>query len=141
MKNSYEQFNEITFESYCKKAIDRAVLKGRIKKSARAEREISLSTLTDEALPVELPKLAEEQESVTFQVRGLHIPVNDTRLGQALLFLPPKKREVILLAYFLDMSDAQIGALLGKSRSDIQYQRTAAQTRLKRLVESGGGHE
>ncbi len=78
MTISYEQFNEVTFESYCKKAIDRAILKGRIKKSARAEQEISLSTLTDEALPVELPELAGEQESVTFQVGGLHIPVNDT---------------------------------------------------------------
>ena len=47
MDERYERFNEITFEAYCKAAIDKAVLKERQRKAARAEKEIPFSALTD----------------------------------------------------------------------------------------------
>ncbi len=37
-QNRYERFNEITFEAYCKKAIDRAILKVRQRQAARSKR-------------------------------------------------------------------------------------------------------
>ena len=49
-KSRYEYFNEITFEAYCKRAIDRAILKARQRQAARAKREISLSELPENAL-------------------------------------------------------------------------------------------
>ena len=38
--------------------------------------------------------------------------VKDDLLNEALNNLPAKKREIILLSYFLDMSDEEIGAMV-----------------------------
>ena len=56
MDERYDRFNEITFEAYCKAAIDKGVLKERQRKAKRAEKEVSFSALSDidiEAIPTE----------------------------------------------------------------------------------------
>ena len=47
MDRRYEQFNEMTFESYIRKAIDNAVNKVGKKQAEREQWEQSLSTMTD----------------------------------------------------------------------------------------------
>lgn len=44
MDARYEQFNELSFEAYIKSAIDKSVLKARIRKAARQEKEQPIST-------------------------------------------------------------------------------------------------
>lgn len=136
MNTRYERYNEITFEAYCKASIDNAILKGRMEKAKRASKEVSLSTLTD----TELYKLYAEsrepnyhltQEYVSFSINGITIPVHDPEMGQALSYLPPKLRNVLLLSYFLNMSDPQIAAQLRISKSAAQRRRTTALQRLK----------
>ena len=108
MDRRYEQFNEMTFEAYIKSAIDKSVLKARKRQAAREKLEQSFSTMTD----VELfgishedqgIKRAEQTEPVghVFRVRGRDIPVYGKKLGQALMFLPAKDREIILMYYYL----------------------------------------
>lgn len=70
-------------------------------------------------------------EQITFTVQGINIPVRDAQLGRALSFLLPKYRDVVLLHYFMDMSDPQIANLLRISKSAVQRRRTAALERLK----------
>lgn len=135
MNTRYQTYNELTFESYCKTSIDHAILKGRIEQTRRAALEVPLSTLTDADLyrlyarSQDLPISVSEQ--VTFAVRGISIPVHDLQLGKALSFLTPKLRDVVLLHYFMDMSDPQIANLLHISKSAVQRRRTAALERLK----------
>lgn len=131
MTAQYEHYNEITFESYCKVSIDRAILKGRMEKSNRAGWELSLSDLTDALLstlcanenPVEEAAM---QRPTVFQVREVRIIVHDPELGQALSFVPPQKRDVLLLSYFLNMSDPEIARKLGVSKSAVQRRRVSA---------------
>ena len=86
-KSRYEYFNEITFEAYCKRAIDRAILKARWRQAARAKREISLSELPENALydvgteDGELERA--EAERRVFHVRGVDVAVSDERLARA----------------------------------------------------------
>lgn len=142
MTARYEVFNEITFEAYCKTTIDRAILKGRKAKSKRAEWELSLSDLTDALLlslcandsPVEDAVQRSIDRPVVFHVRDVEIVVHDPDLGQALAFVPPQKREVLLLHYFADMSDAQIARKLGVSKSAVQRRRVSAQNILKKFL-------
>lgn len=146
MTARYEVFNEITFEAYCKTTIDRAILKGRKAKSKRAKWELSLSDLTDALLlslyandsPVEDAVQRSVDRPVVFHVRDVEIVVHDPDLGQALAFVPPQKREVLLLYYFADMSDAQIARKLGVSKSAVQRRRVSAQNILKKFL---GGDE
>lgn len=135
MNTRYQAYNELTFEAYCKTSIDHAILKGRMEQAKRAALEVPLSTLTDTDLyrlyakSQDLPISISEQ--VTFTVRGISIPVHDLQLGKALSFLTPKLRDVVLLYYFMDMSDPQIANLLHISKSAVQRRRTAALERLK----------
>ena len=46
----FKKFNEMLFESYCKKSVSNAAKKERQKKAARGLMEQSLSELTDAAL-------------------------------------------------------------------------------------------
>ena len=59
MDRRYEQFNEMTFESYIKRAIDNAVNKVSKKQTEREEWERSLSSVTDADLYSISPKDAE----------------------------------------------------------------------------------
>ena len=88
----FERYNEITFEAYCKAAIDHAIRRGIQKKERRAEMERPLATLNDALLfklnPSDSPQEAALEETVTFDVRGQRIVVHNAELGQALPKLP-----------------------------------------------------
>lgn len=135
MSTQFEVYNEITFERFCKTSIQRAIRKGRQEKGRRAERERPLSELTD----ADLYKLhhvdttAEEAlgERIIVQTRRVKAVVSDSALGQALMMLAPQKREILILSYFLDLNDAEIGRKLGMSKSTVQWRRTAALEQLK----------
>lgn len=134
MNERFERFNEITFEAYCKTAIDNAVRYAAMKKQKRAEIERPLSELNDAILyrlcAVQQPE-GEAQETVMFYAGDLEIPVQDPEIAQALSFLPQQKREIILLSYFEKMSDSQIARRLKTSKSTIQRQRAAAISKLR----------
>ena len=57
--------------------------------------------------------------------------VRDDRLAKALRILPERKRDIVLLAYFLDMRDIEIAKQLCIVRGTVQYQRTKSLKQLK----------
>lgn len=140
MGTKYEAFNEITFEAYCKKAINNAILKERQKKAARAKLEQSLSVLTDAdfyALSKEDETADQSEESCrVFHVRGMNIPVYNERLSLALSYLMPKDREIVLLYFFKGLKDADVALLVHISQSTVARRRKAAMGRLRELLEN-----
>jgi len=64
--------------------------------------------------------------------------VNDENIAEALRSLPEDKRDIILLHYFLDFSDGEIGKKLNMIRSTVQYQRTKAVQELRKIMEGNG---
>ena len=50
---------------------------------------------------------------------GFDVLVKNELLAEALNALPERKRDIILLSYFLDMSDAEIGELLNVVRTTV----------------------
>lgn len=85
MNERFERYNEITFEAYCKAAIDNAVHRGVRKKERRAEREPPLTELNDAVLfrldPTDAPQEAVLEEAITFEVCDQHITVHNAALG------------------------------------------------------------
>ena len=139
MDERYRAYNELTFESYCMTSIKRAVRNGRKQKARRAAVETPFSALPEAALravySVYAPLEQIEQECIPFSVCGIEIVVHDLKLGRAIFCLPKQKRDVLLLSYFMDMSDADIGRMLNISKSAAQRQRTGAMRRLRELLE------
>ena len=138
-KSRYERFNVITFEAYCKKAIDRAILKVCQRQAARAKREVLLADLPENTLydvGAEDKKLERaEDERRVFHVRGMDIPVSDQRLAQALSYLLPKDREIVLLSYFAELTDGEVAQRVKLSRPTVQRRKNAALGKLREMLE------
>ena len=73
--------------------------------------------------------------SATYDVLGTPITVANP-LGQALRFLPPQRREVLLLCYFAEMSDPQIGKILNLTAAAVNYRRKKALDALRTILEA-----
>jgi len=66
---------------------------------------------------------------------GHEVAIESEIIAQAIAALPDKKRDIILLAYFLDMTDGEIGAMLNLVRRTVQYKRTSSLQELKKIME------
>ena len=102
----------------------------------QADRETPLSDLS----PAEIAKRASVTDSYRlysrpYQVRNYVVQVSDPVVGEALQYLTPQRREVILLYYFLELTDAEIGRLLHIDNTTAKYRRSSALKQLKKLVE------
>lgn len=139
MDERYERFNEITFEAYCKAAIDKGVLKERQRKAKRAEKEVLFSALSDrdiDAIPIE-DEVVEciDNEKVFFTIDGQAIMIRNLRIGQAISFLLPRDREIIILFYFAGKNEAEIAERFRVDRTTINRRRRAAEQKLRKLLE------
>ena len=139
MTDQYIRFNEKTFEAYCKAAVDKAVLKEKARKTERAVWERSLSELTDATLFAvardDEYEEAEEPEPLTFIVQERVIDVYHDQLGQAIGFLLPKDRDIVLLYYFADLNDDEIAQRMNLNRATVQRRRNQSKQKMKIFLE------
>lgn len=70
-----------------------------------------------------------------FIVMGRQIPVRDELVSKALKKLPSKKRDIILMLYFLDMTEKEIAACLKLVQSTVHYHKDDSLRLLKELME------
>ena len=74
-------------------------------------------------------------EHFHFQVQGIGVTVKDEKLADALTALSDEKRDIVLLAYFLDMTDQEIAEALNIVRRTVQYKRTSSLKEMKKRLE------
>ena len=77
----------------------------------------------------------EDGAAIRFEVYGFPVEIGDPMLGQALLSLPPKRRDVILLFYFADQNEPQIGQLLHIATMTVNTRRKKALSALREILE------
>lgn len=139
MDMRYERFNELTFEAYIKATIEKSVHKARANRSVRERIEQTFSMLSDAILYTlaaeDTTTERAEMEYRHFTVRGIAVPVYGKELGQAISQLRPRDQEIILLYYFLGLSDQKISRVMGASRTTIQRRRTDALVKLQYILE------
>lgn len=70
-----------------------------------------------------------------FQVLGYDIAVKDTLIAEALKELSDRKRNVILLSYFMEMSDSDIAKEMQLVRENIYLHRKGSIKILKKIIE------
>lgn len=70
-----------------------------------------------------------------FSVKGIDIKVYDHTLAELLQYIPQDRRAVILLCFFLDLNDIEIGQILHIKSNTVKYRRNAALKRLRELLE------
>ena len=133
--NSHEQDKLPMFDSFCKKVLKNEIRNYYNELERLRDKEVNFSELSAQ----ELGQLSTTDNyfsmEQTFNVQGRDIIVNDMSIVEALRNLPKHKRDIILLSYFLDLSDVEIGKRLDIVRSTVQYQRTSTLQKLKKMME------
>ena len=128
-------YQEQTFDSFMATVIKNEGKDAKKEIARRADHEISVSQLMERELAQIAAADTYDLDKMTFYVRNNAITVHDMLLGQAIAALPPYRREVILLAYFMNKNDPQIGELLNVTPNTIRYRRKTSLEKLKRILE------
>lgn len=128
---------EHQFDSFCKKVLREESRS--IKRKIQREKILSSNAITN--LNKEDLFVYEKYPSDfhQFNVDQYLIEIADDQLARALKTLSGKKRNIVLLAYFLDMTDQEIAANLDTSRASVQKQRQKSLNTIKQKMEKKNG--
>ncbi|EAF6627307.1 sigma-70 family RNA polymerase sigma factor [Listeria monocytogenes] len=79
-----------------------------------------------------------DNNTTNFQIytlNGVTVGIEHDLLSEALRDLPDKKREILLMYYFMNMSDSEIAELLELNRSTVYRHRTSGLALIKKFME------
>ena len=108
----------------------------------RKERECIFSDLTaSEKNSIYAEDKYFENEFKTITVARLEANIKDALLYEALEKLKPREKEVIVLKFWHDMSDEEIGKELNIKRSTVNYSKNSALKTLKKIIEEMMGDD
>lgn len=122
------------FCTYCIKVLHGEALNYLDEMKRLREREVSFSEL----IPNEWNQLRTYDdflEKENFQVMGMDILVSDSNISAALKQLPEKKRRIILMLYFLDMTEEEIAEYLQLVQSTVHYHKADSLKLLRKIME------
>lgn len=134
-REQYNEYLEKSFDAFCRRVIRNEAINAHKQLATRAEKEIPLSALSYGELSSLFYEDTYRLYRKTYYVQGQPVHVCDPHLGEVLQFLSPQRREVILLMYFLDYSDADIARLLRISSPTVSNRKHAALKKLRELLE------
>lgn len=133
--SSRNEANRHRFDSYCKKVLKNEAIDCYREIRKHRQKEIFFSELSEK----EWKQLYMEDEydidTWNFRVLGYDVEVKDALIAEALKLLSERKREVVLMSYYLDMSDTEIARHLNLRQSTIHYHRTSSLKTLKEFLE------
>ena len=129
---------EHTFNGFCKTVLYHAALDAYGKIKRKQQHEVSFEYLKEIDLE---PSCTDEyfiiQEVPTvFIIQGEKVVVENEALATALLHLSEKRRDVLILRFYLGYNDAQIGRMFGRCRSTINRRKHIALRLLRKEMEA-----
>ena len=116
MDRKTEQSKRHQFDAYCKKILRNEARDAYDERKRRQGKEVLFSEMS----PRELGKL---------------FIVNDEGLFEALGALSAQRREIILLSYYMGLTDREIGRVVGMERANVQYHRSQALKELGNMLD------
>ena len=123
------------FDAFCKRLLKHEVIDAIREQTRLGQWETTFSELTraEQNQLQYIDHYAPDRR--VFPLLGMEIEVLDADLVRALAALPADRRTIILLFYFLEMRDEEIGAKLGLSRPAVQRRRTSTLDMLRKILE------
>lgn len=132
---SLEEEKQLTFDCYCKRVLKHEAIDIQRNNQYLNATQVSFSELNTEQLSELSTYDVYSTDYCEFKVLEYDIAVKDELLAEALQQLPDKKRDIVLLSYFLDYSDMEIADLLNIVRRTVNDQRNKALKDLKKRME------
>jgi len=123
------------FNGFCTRALKHEAINAHRDTGRQQLREVTFSDLTpqEENELYTLDSYFENEATDAFNVGGKKITTK--LIADALHSLPEDKRKAVMLYYFFQKSDVEIGEMLDIPRSTVQYRRTSSFELLKRYLE------
>lgn len=135
LSDSDQQRNEEQFDSYMKTVLKNYSCDLHRRWKKQMERETLFADMAELRLKNNLLEECFDEIGSTFFVKDTPIRVKSDLLTAALRKLSGKKQEIILLFYFLGMTDGDIGAYLQKIQSTVQSMRSRTLKEMKKYME------
>lgn len=139
-KVTSEEDTQRVFDCYCKRILKNEAINIQKHNQYMNSKQVSFTELTPEQLAQICACDEYSSDYSRFKVLEYDIAVKDELLAEALQELPERKRDIILLSYFLDYNDVEIAELLNLVRRTVNDQRNKALKDLKNRME-GNQHE
>jgi len=138
MKDSYEQRVQNQFGGFCTRVLKNEA--NRIHNEYARQRELEKSL--DAVTPEELEQIAVVdqyfQDDHVFEVLGKQVVVTGDLLADAIAKLPDRKRDIILLTYFLGLTDREISKYLNIVHQTVSKNRIRILKELRETLEKEG---
>lgn len=122
------------FCKYCIKVMEGEALYYLRQLEKQKEREVCFSDLTPEQ-ENQLSAYDDLLETNYFQVMDMDVPVRDEDISSALEKLPGRKRMIILMFFFLDMTEQEIADYYHLVQSTVHYHKAESLRMLKDILE------
>ena len=133
--SSFQATIENQFDYICKRAMEDERKNYLKHLSSISKQEVSYSDIGD-YLVNQLSTIDNYSSDLQiFTWNGFSVEVESDLLSEALRNLADKKRNIILLYYFMDMSDTEIAELLKLNRSTVYRHRTSGLAFIKKFME------
>jgi len=123
VKDSYEQRIQKQFGSFCARVLKNEARNIQRDYARLRDREKSLDDLNTSELEQTSTVDKYFMEEHVFEVLGFPVVVTGDLLAEALAQLPKDRRDIILLSYFLDMTDREISERLNAARQTVSRHR------------------
>ncbi len=122
------------FDCFCKRVIKYQACNRYDAEKSRRKHEIPMEMLSLKEIGKLYVLDEPTYDNTVFEAAGHKITVKNSRIAEALKELSKRKRDIILLYYYIGMTDGQIGECLGIVRRTVQYQRTNALNELRKFL-------
>lgn len=122
------------FCKYCIKVMEGEALYYLRQLKRQQDQEVCFSDLTPEERN-QLSAYDDLLEMNYFQVMDTDVPVRDEDISDALKRLPERKRMIILMAFFLDMTEQEIADYYHLVQSTVHYHKAESLRMLKDILE------
>ena len=128
-------YQENKFDLFCKVVIRNACSDNRRSRKRREDRFLSLDEMQSGLVDLEKTEDTYVTYSRTYRVMGIEVVVTDDRLGEAIQYIMPNQRAVLLLSFFKEYSDMDIARLMKISHKTVAYRKQMAMKKLRMLLE------
>ena len=138
MKDSYEQRIQNQIGAFCVKVLKNEALHIQRDYAGLRDQEKSFGELTTSELEQTAVWDKHFMREHVFEVLGLPVIVTGDLLADALAQLPEGKRDVILLSYFLEMTDREISEKLNIVHQTVSKRRLVTLKELREYLMKEG---
>lgn len=133
--SSFQTTIENQFDYICKQTMEDE-RKDYFKQLSRlAKHEVSFSEISDYLVSQFATTDSYSTDFQIFMLNGIFIGIENDLLSEALRDLPSNKRDILLLFYFMNMSDSEIADMLKLNCSTVYRHRTSGLAMMKKFME------